>query len=61
MQFHDHPFIIKLYYAFQTSTKLYMVMHFCEGGEVFYHIKANQKLSEIRAKFYTAQVVLVLE
>lgn len=38
-----------------------MVMHFCEGGEVFYHIKANQKLAEIRAKFYTAQVVLVLE
>jgi len=61
MQYHDHPFIVKLWYAFQNEYKLYMVMDYCSGGELFFHIKSNKRLDENRAKFYTAQIVLVLE
>lgn len=35
-------------------------MDYCEGGEMFYHIKAK-RFNEIRAKFYAAQVILALE
>jgi hypothetical protein len=26
----DHPFLVKLHYAFQNDTKLYMIMDFCK-------------------------------
>ena len=31
----DHPFLIKLYYAFETPARLYLVEEFCRGGELF--------------------------
>ena len=37
----DSPFIVKLQYAFQTPTKLYFVMDFLNGGELFYHLRKD--------------------
>lgn len=34
-----NPFIVKLHYAFQTADKLYFVMDFCQGGELFFHLR----------------------
>lgn len=56
----DSPFIVKLHYAFQTPAKLYFVMDFLNGGELFYHLRKDQKFSERRACFYTAQLVEAL-
>lgn len=53
----DSPFIVKLHYAFQTETKLYFVMDFCNGGELFFHLRKSNTFSERRAMFYTAQLV----
>ena len=39
LQFIEHPFLVKLYYAFQTKGKLYMVLKFVNGGELFFHLK----------------------
>ena len=50
----DIPFIVKLHYAFQTPAKLYFVMDFLNGGELFYHLRKDQKFSERRACFYAA-------
>ena len=50
----DSPFIVKLHYAFQTPGKLYFVMDFLNGGELFYHLRKDQKFSERRACFYAA-------
>ena len=33
-----HPFIVRLHYAFQTEAKLYLVMDFINGGQIFYHL-----------------------
>jgi len=30
----NHPFIVKLRYAFQTETHLFLVMDYCEGGDL---------------------------
>jgi hypothetical protein len=32
------PFIVKLYAAFQCERKLYLVLDYCAGGELFYHL-----------------------
>mmetsp|Transcript_6662 Transcript_6662/g.11212 ORF Transcript_6662/g.11212 Transcript_6662/m.11212 type:complete len:128 (+) Transcript_6662:214-597(+) len=35
----SHPFIVQLHFAFQTPQKLYFVMDFLNGGELFYHLR----------------------
>ncbi|ELP88110.1 protein kinase, putative [Entamoeba invadens IP1] len=55
-----HPFIVQLHYAFQTKEKLYMIMDFANGGELFHHLKNEQRFDEPRAKFYAAEIGLVL-
>ena len=41
-------------YVFQTETKLYFVMKFIRGGELFLHLKKARRFSESHAKFYVA-------
>lgn len=31
----SHPFIVKLHYAFQTEGKVYLVLDFLRGGDLF--------------------------
>jgi len=57
----DHPFLVSLRFAFQTKTKLYMVMDFFNGGELFYHLQKEGKFTENRAKFYSAEICLAIE
>jgi serine/threonine protein kinase len=57
----DHPFIVKLAFAFQTKSKVYMLMDFINGGELFFHLRREKKFDEIRAKFYIAEIVLALD
>ena len=35
----SNPFIVQMHYAFQTPEKLYMVMDFLNGGELFFHLR----------------------
>ena len=60
MELIDFPFIVKLKYAFQTDEKLYMVMDYCPGGELFFHIQRVERFNEEAVKFYGAQLVLAL-
>ena len=57
----DHPFIVKLKYAFQNPSKLYLVMDYCPGGELFFHIQRVERFNEEAVKFYGAQLVLAIE
>ena len=55
-----HPFIVKLHYAFQTKTKLYLVMDFVNGGQIFYHLRKVGFFQEEQARFYAAELLLAL-
>lgn len=57
----SHPFMVRLHWAFQSSQRLYLVMDFCPGGELFYHLHNLGRLSEDLARFYFAEVLLVVE
>jgi len=56
-----HPFIIQLRYAFQNQAKLYFVVDYCPGGELFFHIQKVERFNEEAVKFYAAQMVLAIE
>eukprot|EP00347_Sterkiella_histriomuscorum_P001664 403371145 len=56
-----NPFIVDLHYAFQTLDKLYFIMDFLNGGELFWHLRKDLKFSEKRARFYAAEIILALE
>lgn len=56
----DHPFLVRLRYAFQTPTKLYMVMPFLRGGELFFHLRKAKRFGEETAKFFAAEIALGL-
>ena len=50
------PFLVHLEYAFQTTDKLYMVLDYMGGGELFFWLKRDKKFSENRAKLYAAEI-----
>ncbi|RKP16890.1 molecular mechanism For the regulation of protein kinase B Akt By hydrophobic motif phosphorylation [Rozella allomycis CSF55] len=56
-----HPFLVSLHYAFQTRDKLYLVMEYVNGGELFFHLQRFGKFSFERAQFYAAEMLLALE
>lgn len=35
----QHPFIVELVYAFQTGGKLYLILEYLSGGELFIHLE----------------------
>lgn len=57
----DSPFLVGLKFSFQTADKLYLVLDFMNGGELFYHLARIGRFEESRAKFYAAEIVLALE
>lgn len=38
-----HPFIVELVYAFQTGGKLYLILEYLSGGELFMHLETWRK------------------
>jgi len=56
-----HPFLVNLVYAFQTEDKLYFIMDYINGGELFFHLQKEEKFSDDRVKFYCAEIVCGLE
>ena len=56
-----HPFIVELFYAFQTSVKFYLVMEYAPGGELFRHIRNRIKLDLSQIRLYIAEIALALD
>ncbi|XP_064625449.1 serine/threonine-protein kinase Sgk1-like [Lineus longissimus] len=51
-----HPFLVGLHYSFQTPDKLYFVLDYVNGGELFFHLQRERYFPESRAKFYAAEI-----
>jgi len=56
-----HPFVVKLFYAFQDHEKLYLILEYAQGGELFTHLAMERMFTEDVASFYMAEMVLALE
>uniref|UniRef100_A0A0B7B813 Protein kinase domain-containing protein n=1 Tax=Arion vulgaris TaxID=1028688 RepID=A0A0B7B813_9EUPU len=55
-----HPFLVGLHYSFQTMDKLYFVLDYVNGGELFFHLQRERYFPEHRAKFYAAEIASAL-
>jgi len=56
----QHPFLMTLRYAFQSKEKLYFVLDYFQGGELFFHLKNNRRFPEDVARIYVAEIGLAL-
>jgi len=57
----ESPFIVPLKFSFQSEQKLYLVLAFVNGGELFHHLQREHRFDEKRARFYSAELLLALE
>lgn len=52
----QHPFVVKLHYAFQSESKLFLVMDYLSAGSLAFHLRRRRKFPEPWAKFYAAEI-----
>ena len=57
----DHINVIKIYKIHEDEEKYYIVMEFCENGELFHYIVERQRLKEEKAAFFFYQLINGLE
>ncbi|RXG43434.1 hypothetical protein VDGE_00776 [Verticillium dahliae] len=57
----NNPFIVPLKFTFQSPAKLYFVLAFINGGELFHHLQKEQRFDVNRSRFYTAELLCALE
>jgi len=55
-----HPFLTRMHFAFQSEGKLYMVLNYLPGGELFYRLKREGRFSVERVRLYAAEIGLGL-
>lgn len=56
-----HPFMVGLEFAFQDVNRLYLVMDFINGGELFYHLSKKGRFAEEQSCFHGAQILSALQ
>ena len=56
----DHPFLVNMEYVFQNEFRIYFLMKFVKGGELFRHLVQVKWFSEETVQFFAAQVALAL-
>ncbi|XP_041927726.1 ribosomal protein S6 kinase alpha-5 isoform X2 [Alosa sapidissima] len=55
------PFLVTLHYAFQTDTKLHLILDYVNGGELFTHLVQRVHFKEQEVALYSGEIVLALE
>lgn len=53
----NHPKVIKIYEIWEEQTRCFLVMDYCEGGNLFDYIKSNRMFSEVKAAIIVEQVL----
>ena len=56
-----NPFIVNMYYAFQDSDNLYLVLDYLKGGDLRFHLTRHLKFSEEQSRFFICNVLISLE
>ena len=57
----DYPLLCGLVFCFQTEERIYFIMPFLSGGELFQHLRKFRTFDEEKVRFYGAQIALALE
>merc|ERR1719471_2145391 len=57
----DHPWVVKMFYSFQDSINLYLIMEFLPGGDMMTLLMKKDTLSEDCTQFYVAETALAID
>lgn len=57
----EHPFIVNLVASFQDDKRLFMLMEYVNGGELFSYLRRVGRLPDAHARFYTAEITLAFQ
>lgn len=59
----NNPFIINMYWSFQTITSLYFILEYIPGGSLWTYLCNHRDtcFSEDHTKFYAAEIILGVE
>lgn len=60
-QITSHPNIVKLFYALHDNSKLYLLMEYIPGGELFKYLVEEKFLNEKKTSFYVIQMACALK
>lgn len=55
------PFLVTLHYAFQTNSRLHLILDYVNGGEMFTHLNLRERFTEPEVKIFIAEILLALE
>ncbi|XP_077477863.1 ribosomal protein S6 kinase alpha-5 isoform X1 [Stigmatopora argus] len=55
------PYLVTLHYAFQTDTRLHLILDYVNGGELFTHLVQRVRFKEQEVALYSGEIVLALE
>ena len=57
----DHPFLVGMIFCFQTEERIYFIMPFIRGGELFQHLRTEKFFKEDKVRFYAASIGIALD
>ena len=57
----DHPFLVGMIFCFQTEERIYFVMPFIRGGELFQHLRNFRFFDEEKVRFYASIIGMGLD
>lgn len=57
----NHPFLIRFHHAFQTGSRLHLILEFANGGDLFGYLLKQKLIPESHCKFYAAEILTALE
>lgn len=57
----DHPAFVKLYEIIENSERIYLIMEYAQGGELFDYIVQRDRLTEKDACRFYLQIVAGIE
>jgi len=55
------PFVVRCMAASQDSQRLFMLLDFCSGGELVFHLNNLGHMSEDQVRFFAAELVVALD
>jgi protein-serine/threonine kinase len=56
-----HPFITRLYWAFQSWAKFYFVLEYVPGGDLRYHLNQKAEFTPGQIRLFLAEIIVALQ